>query len=319
MNIYDFDKTIFDGDSTLKFVLWCIKKYPKTILTLPLTAWSFFLYITGLYSKTKFKENMYRFLKYVPDVDNEINLFWNAHIKEIKKWYLDMQKADDYVISASPDFLVRPVCERLGIKRLIASEVDKSTGKYTGENCWGEEKVKRLIEKEGNIKINEFYSDSLSDAPLAEMAEKAYIISGNKKTNWSDYKPPKYAMFLSREFLAFLIIGVLNTFTGSLFAVLYRSFIPNDTVAFIPGWISGNIVSYFLNSTFTFKDTNFRISKYLKFLVSNLPNLVIQSVIVQLFSVLFHLPSIIVYGTAAVIGVPVTFIFVKLFAFAKKG
>ena len=62
----------------------------------------------------------------------------------------------------------------------------------------------------------------------------------------------------------------------------------------------------------------FGIVKYLKFMVSNLPNLVIQTIMVGVFSGFLHLPSIIVYAMAAVIGVPVTFVFVKLFAFAKK-
>ncbi len=68
---------------------------------------------------------------------------------------------------------MKPICERLGIKNLMASKVDKHTGLYDGENCWGEEKVKRLYEKFPNAKCEEFYSDSLSDTPLAELADKA--------------------------------------------------------------------------------------------------------------------------------------------------
>ena len=140
-------------------------------------------------------------------------------------------------------------------------------------------------------------------------------------------------MFLSREFLTFLIVGVINTFAGSLFAVLYRSFIPdnavtflpdsisrilNDLIAFVPGYVTANILSYFLNSVCTFRDFNFGVVKYLKFLLSSLPNLIIQTVMVAIFSGVFRWPSLIVYLMAAVIGVPVTFVFVKLFAFAKK-
>ena len=35
-----------------------------------------------------------------------------------------------------------------------------------------------------NGKIEEFYSDSYSDTPLAEIAEKAYIVTGEELTDW---------------------------------------------------------------------------------------------------------------------------------------
>ena len=34
MNVYDFDKTIYDGDSTAAFIKYCIKRYKKTLLML---------------------------------------------------------------------------------------------------------------------------------------------------------------------------------------------------------------------------------------------------------------------------------------------
>ena len=36
MNVYDFDKTIYDGDSTIDFYFYCLKKHPKIILCLPI-------------------------------------------------------------------------------------------------------------------------------------------------------------------------------------------------------------------------------------------------------------------------------------------
>ena len=37
MNVYDFDETIYNGDSTRDFVKWCMKKHPKALLSLPCT------------------------------------------------------------------------------------------------------------------------------------------------------------------------------------------------------------------------------------------------------------------------------------------
>ena len=318
MNVYDFDGTIYSGDSTADFYKHCLKKYPAILLSVPGMVWAFGLYLLNIYSKTKFKEKMYKFLKYVPDVDTEVQIFWDKHQSKIKAYYSDTHRDDDVVISASPEFLLEPICKRLNVGKLIASRVNKKTGNYEGLNCRDTEKVKRLYEWKSDAEIDDFYSDSLADKPLAELAERAYIVKGDKLMPWNEYRPPKYKMFLSREFLTFVIIGVINTFAGSLFALLYRNLIPNDTIAFVPGWITGNVLSYFLNSICTFRDTKFGIVKYFKFFLSNIPNLIIQTVMVQIFSGILHLPSLLVYGMAAVIGVPVTFIFVKLFAFAKK-
>ena len=92
------------------------------------------------------------------------------------------------MISASPEFLLEPICERLGIKNLIASRVDCKTGIYNGENCYGEEKVNRLNEIFPNIKINEFYSDSYSDQPLASLSKSAFLVLGSKLYKWNEYK-----------------------------------------------------------------------------------------------------------------------------------
>lgn len=317
MNIYDFDETIYDSDSTRDFYFYSLKKHPAMLLSVPGMLWAFFLYILGVKTKTQFKEKMYRFLTYIPDIDSEINLFWDKNERKVKKWYKDRQKEDDIIISASPEFLLEPVCKRLGIKHLIASRVDKHTGKYTGENCWGEEKVKRLNAELPDAVCAEFYSDSLSDEPLARLADKAAIIKGEELIAWDEYKPSKLKMFFSREFLAFLVVGVINTLSNIVFSTIYSLFIPNTTIAFFPGYITSNLVSYILNSKLTFKE-KLGFVKFVKFFISYIPNFIIQTVIVYLFDHFIHGPSVIAYAIAAVIGVPVTFVFMKIFTFKKK-
>lgn len=317
MNIYDFDETIYNGDSTRDFYFYCLRKYPGMILSVPAMAWTFFLYILGVKTKTQFKEKMYGFLRYIPDTDVAVNAFWDTNVKNIKKWYKDRQQESDVIISASPEFLLKPVCERMGIKYLIASRVDKNTGKYDGENCHGDEKVRRLYEINPDAVCEEFYSDSLSDSPLAQIAKTAKIIRGNEIIEWNEYKPSKLSMFLSREFLAFVAVGVINTLSNVIFSTIYSLFIPNTTLAFFPGYITSNVVSYLLNSKLTFKE-KLGFVKFIKFFISYIPNFIIQTVIVWLFDNFIHGPSIAAYAIAAVIGVPVTFVFMKIFTFRKK-
>ena len=66
----------------------------------------------------------------------------------------------------------------------MASPVDMHTGIYSGENCHGEEKVRRYRAVFGEAPINEFYSDSTSDTPLAKLAAKAFLVKGDTLKEW---------------------------------------------------------------------------------------------------------------------------------------
>ncbi len=187
MNVYDFDKTIYDGDSTADFYFFSLKRHKKILFLLPSLACAFFkFYVFRQGTKTQFKETMYRFLCYC-DIDKDVEDFWKKNQYKIKNFYIDHKLGDDVIISASPEFLLAPVCRRLKIKYLIASNVDKKSGKYSGINCHGKEKVRRFYEKFGNGVIDEFYSDSLSDTPLAEISKKAFIVNKNKISEWKFY------------------------------------------------------------------------------------------------------------------------------------
>lgn len=126
---------------------------------------------------------MYGFLRRVPDVDAELEAFWAKNFDRVNPWYLAQKRPDDIIISASPEFLVRIPAQKLGV-RLLASRVDKHTGRTDGENCHGAEKVRRLHETYPDVEIAEFYSDSRSDSPLAELAERAYLVHGQERTPW---------------------------------------------------------------------------------------------------------------------------------------
>ena len=182
MNVYDFDNTIYDGDSTRDFYFFCLKRHLNTALYLPYQAFWAVPFALKIIRKTLFKEKFYAFFKGIKDIDAEVLAFWEENEKNLKKWYLDQKREDDVIISASPEFLLRPVCERLGV-RLAASRVDRHTGKYDGENCYGEEKVKRF-NAEFVGEIDGFYSDSYSDSPLARLSKKAFIVKGNKILPW---------------------------------------------------------------------------------------------------------------------------------------
>lgn len=183
MNVYDFDGTIYNGDSTIDFFLYVLKKKPYIIISFPMQALGFVLYGMRLIDKTKLKEYFFSFLLLI-NAEKMVELFWDEHQSKIYSWYLDQQKDTDIIISASPEFLLNPICNRLKIEYLIASKVNTSNGKFNGLNCKGKEKVNQLKEVYNITHIDNFYSDSLSDSPLALIANKAYIVKNGKLLEW---------------------------------------------------------------------------------------------------------------------------------------
>lgn len=186
VNIFDFDKTIYAGDSSVDFVLYSFRHYPKTLLVIPKIILYSMKYKLGKCTKTEMKEQFFSFLQYIPNIDELLTTFWQTHKKKIKHFYALQNHQNDIIISASPEFLLKPICENLGVKALIASPVDALTGKFNGLNCHDVEKVRRFKEKYPKATVAEAYSDSLSDKPLFQLAHKAYLVKGEKRILYHD-------------------------------------------------------------------------------------------------------------------------------------
>jgi phosphoserine phosphatase len=186
MNVYDFDGTIYNGDSTVDFWKHTLWRHPKAMLHLLPTLGALALYAARVIDKTGFKQRFFGFLRAIPDVEGELCAFWGKHEGKIKLWYLAQKKPDDLIISASSYFMLKPICDKLGV-RLIASMVDSHTGVYDGVNCHGEEKVRRYqceFPAGGGNAIDAFYSDSRADDPMARIASKAFFVKGDKIIPW---------------------------------------------------------------------------------------------------------------------------------------
>ena len=80
-----------------------------------------------------------------------------------------------YIVSSSPEEVVRPLAERLGVDEVIATRAETVDGKYTGNlefYCYGDEKASRIrevAEREGIDLSGSFaYSDSITDRPMLD-------------------------------------------------------------------------------------------------------------------------------------------------------
>lgn len=177
MNIYDFDNTIFKGDSSVKFLFYSLLRYPFIVII------SLF---KSLYAIITFKEydiiksKMFSFVKHINNYNEYLDKYVDSKMKYIKKFYLDKQKDNDVIISATFDFIIERFCNRLNIKYFIASKYDIDKCMIIGKNCKGEEKVKQFYLNFKDPIVNETYSDSDSDIPMLKLGKVAYKVKGNK-------------------------------------------------------------------------------------------------------------------------------------------
>ena len=88
MYVFDFDKTIYNGDSSVDFYKFCLKKNKKLIKYLPRQLLYMMLYIVGKKSKKEFKEVYFSFLKSFENIDEIVVDFWKQNKNKIKKIYL---------------------------------------------------------------------------------------------------------------------------------------------------------------------------------------------------------------------------------------
>ncbi len=184
MNTYDFDKTIFYPDSSYCFVRFCLRRHPAAVLpTLPRSLYMALRYRRGKESAKALKQQVFSFLPRIADIDRTVCAFWEKHEKRIGTWYLLQKQSTDLILSASPRFLLEPICERLQVN-LIATEMDKLTGLISGANCHDTEKVRRFYELDADAHTEAFYSDSLTDSPMAEIADRAFLVKKHRLFPW---------------------------------------------------------------------------------------------------------------------------------------
>ena len=184
INVYDFDGTIYRGDSSVDFYIYALHSNLKIIFKLPLQFFNFLRYKMRIISKREFKESYFSFLKNINNIDDLVCSFWKANDKKINRWYFAEKSSSDVIVSASPEFLIKPIGDQLGAIKTIATLVNKKTGEFISENCYGNEKVLRLNKEFSSYKIEKFFSDSNSDLPLKNISQIAFKVRGSNIRRW---------------------------------------------------------------------------------------------------------------------------------------
>ena len=191
--LYDFDGTLYNGDTSIDFCFFIYKRYFLRSIYFPYQVLLYLIYSLGLMSVEKFKERFYIFLKGISPAKSEelLRIFWeqkfpskfNQELLQI----ISKQKKDDIkivCISASPTLFLTPMKEKSGIDVLIGTELiyEKNRYRLTGKNCSGYEKKIRL-KKEfdlNRVKIVQAYGDNKTDIFMLGLAEESFFVLGEK-------------------------------------------------------------------------------------------------------------------------------------------
>lgn len=183
--VFDFDGTLIRKDSFLEFIKFVFGK--RAFLT------GFFLnspYLVAfklkLYPNWKAKERVFsyffrgmayeQFCRLGQDFAAALPAMQKSRqVDALRNHKLAGHRV--YVVSASVEEWVAPWCLNLGVDNVLATNVEVKEGRLTGrllsKNCYGQEKVNRLleVEPERNSYILHAYGDSRGDKEMLAFAD----------------------------------------------------------------------------------------------------------------------------------------------------
>ncbi len=172
-DLYDFDKTVYPVDSETVFLFYCIIRRPYLIFITPWLLFNLILFFLGFGDKHKGK--CFSFLKFV-NGEKLAKEFWENQQKKIYPIFNPENRERPIVVcSASPEFFLKPICDKYDVHTLIATRMNPKTGEIMGFNCKDKQKPLRLAEKLPDAKFINVYSDSLkNDIHIFELGERCF-------------------------------------------------------------------------------------------------------------------------------------------------
>lgn len=335
LDLYDFDGTIYDGDSGVDLILFAIKKKPKVIFHLISSLGIVILYLLKLRTKEEMKNKLFGFLRYFPDTSEFVKEFWECNEHKIKSFWTEKKShKNDIIISASGKFWLEPIAKKYKAKDLFATEIDSHTGEITGNNCHGKEKVRLFKEKYPDAQIMKMYTDSKNDLPLVEIAKEGILVKRNKLYNYYEYKPNFIVRFWNwgwgvyhknEELWNYLIVGLLTTIVSlTTYFICTETFLNPDNglelqLANIISWVIAVGFAYVTNRVFVFKSKNKnKLKEAASFVGSRILSLLMDMVAMFVMVSIFKWNDKVGKLVTQVIVTVANYILSKLFVF-KKG
>ena len=189
IDIFDFDKTLVPFDSGSLFWIYCLIHNPWIVICVPYILVMEIPFLLGFKDLTYAKKYLFCYVRMI-NLEKNVKKFWDKHEKDVFEWFKkENRERPAVVISASPDFLLKDICSRLEVDKLICTRHSSENGAIIGLNCKDEEKVRRYNEEVSGCKVINVSSDSLkSDRPIFSLGENCFHIQKD-----GERKPFKYA------------------------------------------------------------------------------------------------------------------------------
>ena len=177
-DLYDYDGTICPGDTGSAFWLYCLLRRPYILIFLPFQLIGGLCYLCGICDTLARHMSVHCYMRAV-NAPKLAARFAEKRVRKTFPYFLNRDPSIPVVVcSASPEFLLRPICEKLNVQHLVASDVDPKTGVVHGRTCKGPEKVRRLRAEYPDCTFECVYSDSLRhDLPILGLGQKAYHVT----------------------------------------------------------------------------------------------------------------------------------------------
>lgn len=179
LNAFDFDNTIYRGESPVDFALFMIKHNKRIILYLPTIIYNSIKYKLCWVSIEKWEKKINDFLRTFTLTEEElrrmVKQFWADHVRKLDRQMLKRIRKDDIIITAGPSFLIEGIRDYLKTDRILGTEIDVRRKKLIYYNL-GSNKVKRFQQLFGSKRIDRFYTDSFNDRALMDISDRVFIV-----------------------------------------------------------------------------------------------------------------------------------------------
>ena len=183
MKVFDFDNTLYRGESSLDFSLFLIKADKRILLYLPVILRNTVMYKLCLVDRQELEESINKYLKIIVNDKQKlldmVTAFWASHSQNLDQRMIARIRPEDIIITAGPDFLLNGIKDRLHTQHIISSVVDLDVPKIVHFN-FKDNKVTRFRELYGDQTIDSFYTDSYNDQAMMDISKKVYLIKNGK-------------------------------------------------------------------------------------------------------------------------------------------
>ncbi len=179
MRVFDFDNTIYDGESTFDFAIFIMKKKKSLFRFLPAFLWLLFLYKICKMNVKSFQKRLEKytqsFLANKEFVLECVQEFWDENIEKLYPNMLKMIRREDIIITTCPRFLIQGIQDVIHTDHILATELDIENGKIKYLN-FQENKVKNFKKNYPKVTIKDFYTDSFNDQPLMDISTNVFLV-----------------------------------------------------------------------------------------------------------------------------------------------